>query len=502
MENSTNSTRTPSHQVWRARLTPHIKNTLFSVALNGAFIALTLAQAGCGQEGESQEGGEVTAPSTFNFESPEGEATVSYSGQIARHALMSAMINHVEGLEARLLSGALTPEEGRVMAELELFYDCPEDVCANEAHGLSAALPFKQNVISELSSGKNLTGKVAGNDPVGQTRDWEAGVLGWGEGAPSPDGLIRLWMAEIDRNAVQIAGGEGPLNPLSAQAITAPHVTPEGLNLAELIEKFSYGAIGFSQTADDYLDDDLDGKGLRSDNINRDSTYTGLEHAWDEGFGYVGGARDLPSYTLEEIAGSGGREAYKGAHDSDGDGQIDLNSEYQWGTARYAAQRDLSAGTRFAERIFEAFLEGRALISSANGPLSDAQFSELQGYRDEVLEAWEGALIASAVHYLNDLLSDLELGEGLTLEGYAKHWSELKGFALASQFNPRSPLSEEDIKALHAAIGETAPTLSPAALSESEPGSPAVESYRAQLLEARALIGARFGFSDEVLEAW
>ena len=70
------------------------------------------------------------------------------------------------------------------------------------------------------------------------------------------------------------------------------------------------GAVGFSQGADDYLDDDTEGKGLLADHTAADEgkPYTALEHAWDEGFGYFGGARNYLLYTDEEIAGEGGRD--------------------------------------------------------------------------------------------------------------------------------------------------------------------------------------------------
>ena len=67
----------------------------------------------------------------------------------------------------------------------------------------------------------------------------------------------------------------------------------------------------------------------------------------------------------------------------------------------------------------------------------------------------------------------------------AKAWSELKGFALCSQFNPDSPLSAEAFARLHTLIGD-APVL-PAA------GEAAVTAWREALREARGLIATTWG---------
>ena len=53
-------------------------------------------------------------------------------------------------------------------------------------------------------------------------------------------------------------------------------------------KKFLLGAVAFSQGADDYLDDDVAGKGLLVFGYipAEGKKYSALEHAWDEGFGY------------------------------------------------------------------------------------------------------------------------------------------------------------------------------------------------------------------------
>ena len=74
---------------------------------------------------------------------------------------------------------------------------------------------------------------------------------------------------------------------------------------------------------------------------------------------------------------------------------------------------------------------------------------------------------------------------------HAKHWGEMKGFALSFQFNPRSPLSGDDFAAIHAAMG-TAPELDPMNF----------EAYEASLLEARTTIQVAYGFTVEDAADW
>ena len=105
----------------------------------------------------------------------------------------------------------------------------------------------------------------------------------------------------------------------------------------------------------------------------------------------------------------------------------------------------------------------------------------LVAYRDQAIGAWEKAIAATAVHYVNDSLQDLNAAE---LDGatYAKHWGELKGFALGFQFNPASPMSEADFGALHDLIGTA-------------PGTDA--AYQADLIAARTLIMDAYNFDSK-----
>ncbi len=244
--------------------------------------------------------------------------------------------------------------------------------------------------------------------------------------------------------------------------------------------------MAFSQGTDDYLDDDLAEKGLQSDHTVAvdGEAYTSLEHSWDEAFGYFGAAASYPDWTDDQIADTPGR-------DVNGDGAVDLLTEMNWGHSVNAAKRDRGAVVvaDFTAQAWRGFFDGRQLLAETAGAGLTAEQQELlASHRDTAVDAWEAAIAATVVHYINDTLRHMGTfgSDAYHFGDHAKHWSELKGFALSFQFNPRSPMSATDFAALHGWIGQ-APVLETAPPAEQE-------AYAEALLEARALIGSTYGF--------
>ena len=93
------------------------------------------------------------------------------------------------------------------------------------------------------------------------------------------------------------------------------------------------------------------------------------------------------------------------------------------------------------------------------------------------------------VHYINELSADLDGDLADTFTDVAKHYSEMKGFALSLQFNRLSALSDAQFVELHDLLGQ-APDLDD------------VAAYQTDLIAARALIGAAYGFDAGNLIAW
>ncbi|MCB9548335.1 MAG: DUF4856 domain-containing protein [Myxococcales bacterium] len=448
-----------------------------------AALAICFALAAC----DADEGSEASAsPTRYVFLDAQGVDTVDTSGQTFRHALIVEMSRWIAGLTATIDSGAFAPGPGDVAAGLDFWFAFDDAIGASTPFDLGITDPVRQQSHADLASGKRLVDKLAGNDPEGQHADWSTAFQGWDDPVvQGPEDLVRHWFAELDALAAARAQGEVALDP-QGQPIEVVYVSPTGLDYRELLQKFLLGAVAFSQGADDYLDDDLPGKGLLADNTTvAEAGATALAHGWDEGFGYFGASRDFGDYTDDELAGAGGRPERAGARfDFDEDGALDLTSEVVWGHALNAAKRDRGSvvATDFTGDAWAGFLAGRALIHGAGGTLSDEELAALRAHRDQVVGAWEQAIAATVVHYINEVLVDL--AEPATPHAArAKHWSELKGFALSFQFNPRSPLNDEEFGRLHALIGQ-APVL---------PGGDTA-AYADRLREARQLVGTAYGF--------
>ncbi len=423
-------------------------------------------------------------PSAFE----EGRSSVAYSGQTFRQLLIDDMRTRLEGMTERIEAGGFGSEPGDVEAELEFYLDFDSSVGGAVEHTKATAGEPLQRTYDDVASGKDLAGKIAGNDPTGQYRDWSTELVGWGAtGSVSPEGLVRQWIAEIDALAVSTAAGSPALDP-SGAPVDAVYITAEGQDLRVLLESFLRGAIGISQGVDDYLDDDIEGMGLLADHTGPEEgePFTVLEHAWDEAFGYFGAARTYADWPDQEIVDPGSRDA-------DGDGYIDLLTEVSWGYSVTAAERDLGSAegspTDLSAAAWEGFHRGRLLLSETAGTaLSAAQLDELRGYRDAAVGAWDQVLAATAVHWANAVLRDMgELGgEGYRFADHAAHWSALKGSALSMQFNPRSSLSAADIERIHQLLG-TAPELDAERL----------DAYAEGLREVKTILADAYSFAPE-----
>lgn len=400
----------------------------------------------------------TTESDSYTFTNADGESSVSYSGQVFRHLLIADVKSYVSGLQDKVENSVVAP--GDVESDLLFYMDTIKDIdVAAVPHNFATGEALQVNY-GDVSSGKNLFGKIAGNDSATDHVDWSTAFAGWTQdGVTSPESLVRVWIAELDARA---AG----FDPLSGETVS---VSTDGKDYGQLLQKFLWGAIAFSQGADDYLDDDVDGKGLLASHIPAEGkTYSGVEHAWDEGFGYFGGAQDYGTWSDEEIADN----AYL---DRNGDGSIDLKTEVNWAHSRNAGKRDKGSNVRIdlTGDAWTAFWEGRNLLANTVGTeLSDTDLETLRGYRDQALGAWEMAIVGTVIHYINDTLQDIR-GEA-DLNDLAKHWSEAKGFALSMQFNPHSALTDDDFGRLHELLGQNPER---------------TEDYVAALIEARTLLG-------------
>ena len=443
----------------------------------------------------------------FAFDSKinSGESSVKYTGQIARHILIKELNSFIgSGLQAALDDGTITTRD-EVLARLDMYFRTTEDQYAdlpitfisNSAHAL----------ISEISSShKNLEGKLAGNDSGGQHKDWNAdGVfVGWGTDPITPEQLIDVLFGQLADNVAVVLTGASRTD---ANGNDLPiYVNTNGVDLKQMIEKFLLMGVTYSQGTDDYFGEDTDGKGLLTSNVGPQSAgnpYTRLEHQFDEGYGYFGAAVNYLEYTDNELSGKvssaeDGRSDWNGSHDTNGDGKIDLTSEYNFGQSVNAAKRDRgtsgnTAPTDLTKQAMDALIAGRTLINdNVDSELTDAQKSELSTFTATAVDAWEKAIAATVIHYINDTSADLANAGTADFNhaDAAKHFSEMKGFALGLQFNERKQISDADFATLHTLMGD-APVIT---------GD--VAGYISDLEDARDILQAAYSFDAENVSNW
>ncbi|MCK8044819.1 DUF4856 domain-containing protein [Shewanella sp. 1CM18E] len=448
---------------------------------------------------------------TFDSKLIDGDSSVAYTGQTGRHVLIAELNNYIKNqLEADVDAGNLA-DKAAVLAKLNYFYRPDKDTEYDDI-----AITFidnsKDGLLSDITGYKSILEKVAGNDTGGQHKDWNNGAFaGWGAtGSTTPTDLVAALFDRLADNAVDKINGSVRKDVLGKD-IAKVYVDENGVDLAQLIQKFLLMSVAYSQSSDDYFGVDTDGKGLRTDNTgpakgDASKPYTNLEHQFDEGFGYFGAAVNYLEYSDVEIAGKvadgNGRSDWNGSHDTDADGKIDLRSEYNFGQSVNAAKRDLgtadnAAATDYTKQAMEAFIAGRKLIND-NVPqaLTDAQLEELKGFAMTGLDAWERAIVATVVHYINDVTADLApLADGgdsadFNYENLAKHYSEMKGFALGLQFSEYAGITDADFVKLHELMGEE-PVLT---------GD--VDAYIAELSEARDILEASYELDADNVANW
>lgn len=473
--------------------------------------------AGPGDAGSDEDGGgDVAVPDTYAFDSrfTPGTSSVSYGGQVARNVLALRLRSFIDGLDARIADGSYAPLGDDTMAEtvladLEYFFGNEAAARAEDPHGLSAGtgLTFAQETWGDLSGTAYLLEKVAGNDTSTDHRDWSTEFSGYAPSSTalfrgdspsvaSPTALLRAIFATIAANADDKYNDVSRTGPDGAELPV--HLTASGMHLGQLAEKFLFGALAFSQAADDYLDDEAEDttKGLLAPNTRAGtSAYTELEHAWDEGFGYFGAPRHVSQIELADVIGA------SRSFDANSDSEIDITSEYLFPTARYAGLRDdgsaASARTSFLADADLAFRTGRTIIVNAGETLTAEELEDLREQRDIIVQSWERTLAANTVSYLNRVIQhtrtidDTDPATTYSFASHAAAWSEMKGFALAFQFHRSSPMlveegGEERFVTLHELLGD-APVL--------ETATPAQRAqYVTDLLAARALLVTAYGF--------
>ena len=344
-------------------------------------------------------------PVTLKGYSGDKTNTVSYSGQIARHVL-----------EQRLKKLAGKGNGGGNAADLEAqmlsYFNGSDDDLPIIAPKSKDGFKIKQTSLHQISKGKNISGKFY-------------------------DGAMPAWPGNM-------SGKDVAYNMIAMAAKSNKGFDADtGYDWAQLISKYTMGAMAYNQAVDNYLDEKLSAEKKPNNKPYKDGAhYTGKEHSWDEAFGYWGAAAHQHGFNpnkVYEIA----KMKNQGVADKNGDGMVDLKSEYVFGPCYYAAAFDRSGtkSTNYTNTMFDAFLDGRKLITAAAGDaLSDSERSQLKAYAATIEENWEKVLAEAVFKYAGSVYKDINKMKDLSgddlnkaYRAYAKHWGELKGFAMAMQ---------------------------------------------------------------------
>lgn len=500
------------------------KTTLSALA---ATFTLLGACGGGGGGGSSapandQGGDQPQAPATYTFESQitAGESSVSYTGQTTRQILIEDLVTKILGLNDDGTGNATAVEN-----DLSFYVSGNVDN-TNFAYSISGETVIPGPTFGDISTGKNLADKIAGGNGVaggetGKLIDGE--FFGWTDGLGANDlpiDLVNLYIGRIASQATDgsaftvVTTGSGPVT------IDKVYVDSFGRDYRQLVQKFLLGAVNFSQGTNDYLKTDFAGNNTQDGS----KPYTIAEHKWDEAFGYFGAARNYNAFTDEEIAGAGGRAEFSGSYnDANTDGNIDLRSEINFSNSVNCAKRDRgsTSGTDFSKTTFDAFLAGRFILNqyaASSEALSAEQQAELNAQIEIAAKTWEKCISATVVHYINDVIADMgKFSNGTYADAQnfldlAKHWSEMKGFALGLQFSPYSPFRDgsvagidvDTLKNLLSDMGD-APVLA----DGSQNGVPAtgtpqqaIDAYIAKLQAARSTLKTAYGFADDDVANW
>jgi hypothetical protein len=400
----------------------------------------------------------IPVPTAYLFDSrfQPGVSSVSYSGQTVRNLLTQDLKTAI----GRLGKAGASPITAQDLRNLYEYNDALNLSTLTEG----GSAPARETRYSAIATGKSLKSAPIAAEPV----------IGYGK---TVDQLMGEWFQVIAANSQDPAKLGTP----------AVYTTADGVDLSQMIEKVLHGAVAYQRGTGNYLATVLQQPNTAAE---AGKPYTKMEHFWDEAFGYFGAARDFARYTDAQLAGKSTDFTF----DSNGDGKIDFESEYNFAFAKSAGKRDKGGtGVDFTKEIFDAFLKGRTLI------VNQGTTQEIAAEATKVSQTWEKIIVATVVHYINDVLADmstLTAGEvaGKNKAALNTHWAEGKGYAVGLQFNPAKQITTAQLEQFHALLGN-APTYA-------LPGTAAYTKAVADLIAAKAILKQAYGFSDANMAGW
>ena len=414
---------------------------------------MLFAVIGCSSDDDDDDGAAlIDTPTEYSFESrfSSGESSVSYSGQVVRNLLINDIKTQM-GADAG---------SGDATTLLSMMANDNANQAILSSAGDMSTVQTKYHDISTSHLNDRLT---AVESYIIPGYDANAGTL------------VNGWVQEC------VANGKTRAN---------------GVRLDQITQKTLWGAVSYWQATSKYMS-----KIPNDDNSMQsgDANYTAMEHHWDESFGYFGAALDYNTGYSDDVDRKSGPY-----NDSNSDGSIDFKSEYNVGWAVTAAKRDdcsaCDTNYDFTKTIFDAYLEGRTLITN------QADLADILVQRDLVMNTWEKVVAAVSIHYVNDVVADIAgligAGDATVAPGsdatadYENHWGEMRGYANGLLYNDFKLISDANLNRILQVMG-TAPVY------PSDGNFDAMQAYHDSLVgEVRAIFKASYGFSDANLAGW
>ncbi len=313
----------------------------------------------------------------------------------------------------------------------------------------------EQSTYGDLATGFTLSSLVS-TDNLVRGSELEASDSPNAGNPVNTDELLRYYFKEAGENDV------GP-------------ATPNGIVLNQFAEKMLLGTPIYGQGA--AILNDFDNGNVSSNQAEQ----------WDEAFGYFGFPRTLEPFT--DYSGGGEGLASGPAQDINGNGSVDLTSEYVHTWAAYAIERSAAAANTdgpspdFAGNAFNALVEGRNDIENGEDPSNHAQTA---------LNNWEKVVAVNIIHYINSMEDNLGNVSGTLSDGDVGEdaWGEAKAFAWNLQFYS-DQLSDSQLNTIHELIGNDPPY-----------GELKADEYATDLEEATQILADAYGFSNSNVAAW
>ena len=360
---------------------------LASLSLSGVLVSFVSSAIADGHANH------VYGPFPVTLSGYQGDETnsVSYSGQIGRQLLHNSLKKAIgSSLPIETLNGYFNGADG-VLPLLD-----PKS---------SDKFPVDVTDINKVSK-TNLAGKA-----------YKGSINGWPGTMTGKEVLASM----IERAATHKKGYD------------AKH----GYDYAQLVSKFAMGAVFYHQACDNYLDEKLEADNKPNNKPYKNGKhYTGKEHSWDEGFGYWGAAAHGATLSARQNYDVAKKKDLSAA-DANNDGVVNLKSEMNYAHAYYASAFDKGGVTDYYNTITQAFIDGRQIITDANGKaLTSNERNNLKSKARVICSNWERVIAEAVFKYAGSVYADLEKlvktpGDGDAYRKYVKHWGELKGFALS-----------------------------------------------------------------------